>query len=280
MSERRKPGRPSGPRIRSVKPEHPQDERVGRLSDRAYRVWMGFFTLADDEGRFRALPSAIIGQVFPYASVTPAKLRAAMEEIEASRMVVFYEVDGTPYGAFRRWRKHQRIDKPTPSDLPPPPDPEIVAANAPKRPERSPQEDEDASTPDQGSAPRLAAVTPDPKPTKAEAREVFDAWIEATGKTGQTVFEGEREKLIRRWLATYPKGDLIDAVRGWRHSPHHRGENERHTIYNDLPLLLRHSTNIERFRDLERRARDGAGSGPRAFTETELRAMREGAATA
>lgn len=96
---------------------------------------------------------------------------------------------------------------------------------------------------------------------KSEAIErVFDAWVEATGKTGRTLLDDKRRRLIRRALERYPVDDIIDAVRGWRHSPHHRGENSSSTVYNDLGLLLRDGEHIERFRDLERgEGPDGAG---------------------
>jgi hypothetical protein len=51
----------------------------------------------------------------------------------------------------------------------------------------------------------------------------------------------------------YPLADLLDAVCGWKRSPHHRGENDRGKPYNDLELLLRDSKHIEEFRDLERK---------------------------
>ena len=34
------------------------------------------------------------------------------------------------------------------------------------------------------------------------------------------------------------------------HSPHHRGENNTGQVWNDLELLLRDNSKIERFRDL------------------------------
>lgn len=83
---------------------------------------------------------------------------------------------------------------------------------------------------------------------------MFGAWIEATGKTGATRLDSKRRRLIKAALADYPPDDVIDAVRGWRQSPHHRGENERRTVFNDLGLLLRDSEHIEKFRDLARNA--------------------------
>jgi hypothetical protein len=82
---------------------------------------------------------------------------------------------------------------------------------------------------------------------------VFEAWRESTGRD-RSVFDAKRRRLIKSRLAVFPVEDLLDAVRGWRHSPHHRGENERQTVYNDLELLLRDSAHIERFRDLQRQS--------------------------
>jgi hypothetical protein len=90
-------------------------------------------------------------------------------------------------------------------------------------------------------------------------QRVFDAWIEATGKTGATVFSDKRRRVIRNALRDYPVEDLLDAVCGWRNSSHHRGENTTGTVYNDLELLLRDAAHIERFRDLNR---NGNGQVP------------------
>lgn len=126
-------GRRPGPRIRSIKPETWQDEKIGRLSDKGRLLFIGLITLADDEGRFRALPAAVIGHTFPYdEGMTATRVRRLLAELEATGIVVLYECDGVQYGAFRHWRRHQRIDRPTPSELPPPPDPEVVSANAPR----------------------------------------------------------------------------------------------------------------------------------------------------
>lgn len=83
-------------------------------------------------------------------------------------------------------------------------------------------------------------------------QRVFEEWIAVTGKTNRTVLDAKRRRLIDRALKTYPLDDVLDAVRGWRRSPHHRGENQTRTVYNDLELLLRDPAHIERFRDLER----------------------------
>lgn len=113
------------PRIRTLKPEIHQSESVGALSDRAFRLYVGLITMADDAGRLRALPAAIIGHVFPWAEpIGASKLRKILDEIEAARLIDSYEVDAKSYLWVKGWREHQKINRPTPSKLPPPPDPE------------------------------------------------------------------------------------------------------------------------------------------------------------
>lgn len=108
------------PRIRTVKPEMGQDEKFGQLSRDARLLFIGLISLADDEGRFRAIPSVIIGHWFPYDQDSPRKLSAWLGELVASAMVVLYEVEGVPYGLLPHFTDHQRVNRPTPSLLPEP----------------------------------------------------------------------------------------------------------------------------------------------------------------
>lgn len=80
---------------------------------------------------------------------------------------------------------------------------------------------------------------------------MFQAWIEATDRTDRTQLDAKRRSLIARALKGYPVQDVIAAVRGWRHSAFHCGDNPHGTIHNDLGLLLRDAAHIEKFRDLE-----------------------------
>lgn len=90
-----------------------------------------------------------------------------------------------------------------------------------------------------------------PDPPRGAVIEVFDAWREATGHAAAKL-DRSRRRVIESRLKDFSAADLIDAVRGWRHSPHHRGENDRRIVYNELRLLLRDAAHVEQFRDLER----------------------------
>jgi len=103
-----------------LKPECWQDEKIGRLSRDARLLFVGLITLADDEGRFRALPSVILGHVFPYDSDAARRLQGWLDELAAPGLVVFYEHAQTAYGALPNWAQHQRVNRANESDLPPP----------------------------------------------------------------------------------------------------------------------------------------------------------------
>jgi len=88
---------------------------------------------------------------------------------------------------------------------------------------------------------------------------VFEAWTRSTGKD-RAVLDDKRRKLIRARLAEgWTVADLCLAVTGWEASPHHRGENERATVYNDLALLLRDTAKVEFFIACARRGHAGGG---------------------
>lgn len=108
------------PRIRTLKPEIWADEKIGALSRDARLLFVGLITMADDEGRFRALPSAILGHVFPYDEDAGRKLERWLREIEQQHLLIRYEVDGFSYGALTGWGKHQKINRANPSTLPDP----------------------------------------------------------------------------------------------------------------------------------------------------------------
>lgn len=120
-------------------------------------------------------------------------------------------------------------------------------------PDQDPDIDHDNTPPSPPAEPKALALVTPPVPTASAdpVEVVFDAWCESTNKRA-AVLDAKRRKIIKAALKTYPVDELVDAVNGWHLSPHHRGENNRNTIYNDLGLLLRDAAHIEQFRDLTR----------------------------
>lgn len=113
-------------------------------------------------------------------------------------------------------------------------------------------------------------MSPKRKPSGVDV--VFAAWQESTGRK-RTVLDERRRRLIRKALAVYPLEDVLAAVEGWKHSAHHRGENDRETVYNDLGLLLRNGENVERFRDYTLGVLDAHGAADASRTEQMVAAI-------
>ena len=108
------------PRIRTLKPEHKQHRKIGPLSDREYRVWVGLVTEADDDGRLVADPAQLRALVFPYhPRVQVAHLEAALSALARSGLIRLYVINGTQYAELPSWHDHQSINKRVPSKLPP-----------------------------------------------------------------------------------------------------------------------------------------------------------------
>lgn len=110
-------------RKRMIDPDFWSDEAVGALSLCGRLLFMGLISQADDEGRLRGNPALIRSQLFPYdEDVTASVVSQELVAIERVGLIVRYAVDGQQFIWVRNFSKHQTINKPTASKLPPPPD--------------------------------------------------------------------------------------------------------------------------------------------------------------
>ncbi len=77
-----------------------------------------------------------------------------------------------------------------------------------------------------------------------DVQQVFDHWREVWGKQ-KAKLDNKRRKAIQVALKSYPLDDLRKSISGYRNSPHHRGENDRKTPFDDIELFLRDSKHVE-----------------------------------
>ncbi len=265
------------PRIRSVHPDLCESDTMAGLTPALERTFVRLWTHCDDEGRCEDRPRIIKAGIYPvHDDMTWQCIDAELTELHNANLLVRYEVDGKSYIAIRSWGEYQHPQRPRPSKYPAPPS----AAETLPLPIADDSQDgtrhvRDASSTDQGlelgvgegegegggethtsSSPASLALVPAPVSPAATARAdvhvVFDAWREATGKR-KAQLDSKRRRRIELALREYPLDDVVDAVKGWRHSPFHAGRNDRAKAYNELDLLLRDAAHIEQFRDLERR---------------------------
>jgi hypothetical protein len=99
-------------RIRSIKPEWLEDEKLAELSPHARVMSIALLLMADDYGNGRANLRMLAPRVFPFSSEPVVDGAEALLELVHADYVRLYEVDGQRYYNVRNWEKHQRVDKP------------------------------------------------------------------------------------------------------------------------------------------------------------------------
>lgn len=94
---------------------------MGRVSRDARLTFIEIWTLADDSGRLRGDSRLLASLLFPYDDDAKDLIDTWLGELVAQDCIVRYSVDGKDYVAVKNWGDHQKIDKPSPSKLPPAP---------------------------------------------------------------------------------------------------------------------------------------------------------------
>lgn len=106
-------------RKRMIDPSIWQSEDFGKLSTLAKIVFIGLFSLADDEGRGRCNPVYLKSTLFPYEeNIRSADIDKTLSEISSNMSVVLYSCDGSSYYSLLSWDTFQKIDRPSQSKIP------------------------------------------------------------------------------------------------------------------------------------------------------------------
>lgn len=107
-------------RKRMIDPNIWDSADFGKLSNLAKIVFIGLFSLADDEGRGNANSLYLRSHIFPYnEKMRSTDIEVALSEISRNMSIVFYSYDGSDYYNLLNWHTFQKIDKPTPSRITP-----------------------------------------------------------------------------------------------------------------------------------------------------------------
>jgi hypothetical protein len=117
-------------RIRTIKPEFQQSESMGRVSRDARLLFVQLWTFADDSGRARAASRMLASVLFPFDDDAPDLIDGWLSELEDEKCIIRYVIDGSSYLQVVNWEKHQKIDHPSPSKIPPSPDKSEIVATA------------------------------------------------------------------------------------------------------------------------------------------------------
>lgn len=99
-------------RIRTVKPEMPQDVKLASCSRDARYTFVLLITQADDEGLIPGAPRQLLGLLYPHdEDVASSLLIEWVEELVGIGAVRWRAtLDGAPVLELSNWSKHQRVD--------------------------------------------------------------------------------------------------------------------------------------------------------------------------
>lgn len=192
-------------RIRTIKPEFPQSESMGRVSRDARLLFIMLWTIADDDGRARANSRMLASLLFPYDDDAPKQIGKWLAELERENCVTLYQVGGQSYLAICGWHDHQKIDRPNPSKLPAP-------CENTREDSREIAIDREASPPDQGRE-----GTKEGKGPRARSRdlslsdlEAFETWY---ALYPHKVGRGAAERAFASALKASSLDVLVEGVR-------------------------------------------------------------------
>lgn len=109
-------------RIRTIKPEFWEDETIALLPPLGRLLFIGTWNLADDEGLLRWTPDYLKAGIFIYDKLTIKQVSGLMELLVDAGLVFPYQ-GGKAHQLLAYipgFTRHQRINRPSPSKLPPP----------------------------------------------------------------------------------------------------------------------------------------------------------------
>ena len=81
--------------------------------------------------------------------------------------------------------------------------------------------------------------------------DVFEFWKKELNHP-KAILDKKRAGLIQSRLKEgYTEQRIKEAIIGIQASPHHMGQNDRQTVYDDLELICRTGANIDKFADMQ-----------------------------
>lgn len=283
-------------RIRSILPDQPADRQLAKVGLAERLTWYLLHSVADDHGRFLATAPLVRSQCYPYDDFPAADVASWLEGLQRVGRVKLYEVGGEVYGVLTPWR--QRIDRPADSAFPAPPVVEqtalpLAASGAiderstnDRRAvvERSPLEQER----ERYVSMELRSISPEPAApagvvevpgkaisTRVSSGEVEAVWAKWAEGRVRVVLTDDRRRLIAKALKSHGLEVCLDAVVGWRHIAHNRGENPRGKVYDSIDLCLRDAKHIEDFAKAEADARSAPEDVDAAYQAAWRNGQRE-----
>jgi hypothetical protein len=265
-------------RARSIKPGICDNELLGTADPFCTLLFERLWMMADREGRLEDRPLRIKAQAFPYRE--GLDIQALLGWLYEHGFIQRYTVKDTAYIQVVKFTEHQSPHiKEAPSKIPAPDSPGASTSPAPCSTQPKPalaHLTPSSLTPDSG------LLTPDSgslrSPSVAQKRDdgpvdrVFEHW-RTEFRHPKASLDPKRRRAIQRALEAYDEASLRTAISGYRLSPHHMGQNDQRTVYDDISLFLRDAEHIERGMNFARAPPVAARSAVELAQENLRRSM-------
>lgn len=226
-------------RIRTIKPEFPQSESMGRVSRDARLLFIMLWTLVDDHGRTRAAPMLLANLLFPYDDDARLRIPEWLMELERQKCITVYSVDDNAYLQIEKWSEHQRIDHPGKSKFPTPPESLGRSRKKVREPRKnSPRTKEGIK--DQGSeegdsaepaalAPAVIQLPTNRFTATSEEVPVTQEQVDDYAQTFPAVDVPQQLREMRRWLIDHPDrrktaGGMVKFINTWLSREQDKGQ--------------------------------------------------------
>ena len=201
-------------RIRTIKPEFWTSEQVVECSVNARLLFIGLWNFCDDAGRIEDSPRQIKMKIFPGDDFTTDDIHGMLTELSVNGLIIRYAAENRAFIQVTGWH-HQKINRPNPSKIPPPPKNTHGALTEPHLPEGKGKEGKGRERKGDIDKPSSSI---DSLPRAKDAAVAFaDRLFEITGidplKIVSPRWHVEQTTLCRQWLALdLPPETIADAV--------------------------------------------------------------------
>ena len=98
-------------RIRTIKPEFWEDEKLAKLPVHARLLFIGTWNFADDNGALLANPVLMKSHIFPYEDIGISTISEWIDMLVENGMLIRTTYNGKDYLVIRKFLIHQKINR-------------------------------------------------------------------------------------------------------------------------------------------------------------------------
>ena len=98
-------------RIRTIKPEFWEDEKLAKLPEHARLLFIGTWNFADDNGALLANPVLMKSHIFPYEDIGISTISEWIDMLVENGMLIRTTYNGKDYLVIRKFLIHQKINR-------------------------------------------------------------------------------------------------------------------------------------------------------------------------